>query len=189
MRFLLAVFAAIASLVSVPAAAQSLGDLLGISRSASNSLNSFRYSGCVYEQGVFRTVCQAQRAMDTVDRANQLRRQYDEARRRSASSIEMNDPDPATITRLQALCSNGSDDACKLIRRMRRDGTTARVENRQASMTPQMQRAEAAYERALAAQRSGSYVQNDAAQQTLPVQTAQNGSRYRIAPDYTRSGR
>lgn len=189
MRLLLAVFAAIASLVSVPATAQSLGDLLGISRSASNSLNSFRYSGCVYEQGVFRTVCQAQRAMDTVDRANQLRRQYDDARRRSANSIQMNDPDPATITRLQTLCSNGSDEACSLIRRMRCDGTTARIENRQAAMTPQMQRAEAAYERALNAQRSGGYVQTDATQQSVPMQTTQSGSRYRTAPDYTRSGR
>lgn len=178
MRFLLAAFAALASLVSVPASAQSLGDLLGISRSATNSANSFRYDSCVYERGVFKAVCQAQRIADTADRAGQLRRQYDDARRRSATTVRLNDPDAGTMVRIQAMCSQGSDQACALVKQMRRDGTSARIDVRQQAMTPQEQRAAAAYERARAEMRGETY----AAPSNTTLASAGG---YRTAPDYT----
>lgn len=200
MRILIALIAAIAGLVSIPACAQSLTDLIGIGRGASNGLNSLRYSSCTYEQGLFRQICRVQRAADTVDRANQLRRQYDQARRRDATSVEFTDVDPATISRLQTLCADGGEEACAMIRRMRRDGTAQRVAERRAAMDPRMQRAEDAYERARAAQRAGRHVSLDdmhggetrfrtARDYTVQDGSVRPGQRFRVAPDYTRSER
>lgn len=183
MRFLLAAFAALASLVSVPASAQSLGDLLGISRSASNSANSFRYDNCAYERGIFKTVCQAQRLADTADRASQLRRQYDDARRRSATTLRLNDPDAGTMVRVQAMCANGNDQACALVKQMRRDGSATRAETAQQALTPQEQRASAAYERARAEMRGG------ASTQSAGVAYASTAGGYRTAPDYSSARR
>lgn len=117
---ILAIAAAVASLVSAPASASGLTDLLGLSQRGTNTINSIRYNGCSYSPGLLKTVCQAQLALRIANDADQANRAYQRSRRDRATSIDMREARPDVTIRLSQLCQAGDDVACSSVTRWRK---------------------------------------------------------------------
>lgn len=126
MRRLLALLAVSFGLMASPASAQSLRDVLG---AVTGVQNATTYGGgCSYQQGISGALCQVRRASNTVDGISRTRRQWDDARRRDATSINLRDANPRVVSELTGLCRRGDDEACDAIRAMRRQDETRRVD-------------------------------------------------------------
>lgn len=126
MRRLLALLAVSFGLMASSASAQSLRDVLGAVTGVQNA-TTFG-GGCSYQRGIYAALCQVRRASNTVDGISRTRRQWDDARRRDATSINLRDANPRVVVELTDLCRRGDDEACDAIRAMRRQDETRRVD-------------------------------------------------------------
>jgi hypothetical protein len=125
MRRLLALLVLSFGLVAAPASAQSLRDVLG---AVTGVRNATTFGGCSYQRGVSGALCQVRRASSTMDGISRTRRQFDDARRRDATSVNLRDANPRVVSELSGLCRRGDDEACNAIRAMRRQDETRRVD-------------------------------------------------------------
>lgn len=125
MRRLLALLLVSFGLMASPASAQSLRDVLG---AVTGVQNATTFGGCSYQRGISGALCQVRRASNTVDGISRTRRQWDDARRRDATSINLRDANPRVVSELTGLCRRGDDEACDAIRAMRRQDEARRVD-------------------------------------------------------------
>lgn len=101
MRIITLILAALAGLAfAQPAAAQSLGDILG-------AVDSTRYDSCRYASGTYKTTCQIRRAdriVDVFERGNQR------GRNEAATRLERR---IALVSALKRACDAGDQHSCR----------------------------------------------------------------------------
>lgn len=139
-----------------PAHAQSLGDMLSVMSRGQNTLSRINNDPCQWQKGIAATLCQTQRAMSIADQVGQTRKAYDDARRRSATRMDLRDPRPDLTMQLSQLCSAGDEIACDTVRRWRaKGGQNIPIQTASAAIpqTEAEKRATMAYQAALNAQR------------------------------------